>query len=134
MQNILIKTYAYLESSDLEALKSCYENLITILNSWYLDDQLIEYDQKSIFISHEGEYFPVDEVVLELAKCISEESKGKLDYLDLEAWTLTRFFFDLEHNKHIEIDKRPYSNKSSLNHAISMAQEKCQQYKCNNPK
>ena len=41
-------------------------------------------------IAWEGIYFPLDEVLQALNACLPPEAEGKLDYLDLEAWTLTR--------------------------------------------
>jgi hypothetical protein len=41
-------------------------------------------------IAWEGIYFPLDEVLQALNSCLPPDAEGKLDYLDLEAWTLTR--------------------------------------------
>ena len=41
-------------------------------------------------IAWEGIYFPLDEVLQALNVCLPPDAEGKLDYLDLEAWTLTR--------------------------------------------
>lgn len=43
-----------------------------------------------INISYEGIWFPVDDALDLLTKNLSPESTGKLDVLDLDAWTLTR--------------------------------------------
>lgn len=42
-------------------------------------------------ISWEGLYFPLEEVLLALAATLGSGPEGKLDYLDLEEWTLTRY-------------------------------------------
>ncbi|MDL2266394.1 hypothetical protein LJC46_00195 [Desulfovibrio sp. OttesenSCG-928-G15] len=44
-------------------------------------------------ISFEGLYFPLEEVLAELATTLARDATGKLDYLDMEAWTLTRHVF-----------------------------------------
>ena len=41
-------------------------------------------------ISFEGVFFPVEDVLRALGAHLSPEASGKLDVLDLEAWTLTR--------------------------------------------
>ncbi len=41
-------------------------------------------------ISFEGIYFPLDEVLEVMQAFLRKNSQGKLDYIDLEAWTLIR--------------------------------------------
>lgn len=41
-------------------------------------------------ISFEGAYFFLPDMLLALEVCLPPEAEGKLDYLDMEAWTLTR--------------------------------------------
>lgn len=42
-------------------------------------------------IAWEGVYFPLEEVLRALADTLAHNAEGKLDYLDLEDWTLTRY-------------------------------------------
>ena len=42
-------------------------------------------------ISWEGLYFPLEDVLSALAATLGSGSEGKLDYIDLEEWTLTRY-------------------------------------------
>ena len=42
-------------------------------------------------ISFEGLYFPVEDVVQALREHLTPTMQGKLDYLDLEDWRLTRY-------------------------------------------
>ena len=41
-------------------------------------------------IEWEGIYFPLDAMLQTLSASLPPDAEGKLDYLDLEAWTLTR--------------------------------------------
>ena len=41
-------------------------------------------------IAWEGVYFPLDEVLQALNTCLPPEAEGKIDFLDMEGWTLTR--------------------------------------------
>ena len=45
----------------------------------------------TVRISWEGLYFPLEDVLSALAATLGNGSEGKLDYLDLEEWTLTRY-------------------------------------------
>ncbi len=45
-------------------------------------------------ISWEGIWFPVDEVLAALSARLPRDAGGRLDHLDLEAWTLTRCRFE----------------------------------------
>lgn len=118
----------------------CLDTLHKICEEWYLDTEIFTLDNNMIHISYEGDYFPHEEVAQTLTPYISKNSKGKLDVIDLEAWTLTRFFLDAEHNQNLlqnaenvtnpkeentlEQVLLPYFRKSSLNHALEAAQEK----------
>ena len=44
-------------------------------------------------ISFEGIYFPVDDFMNEIKKFLTSDQQGKVDVLDLEAWTLGRHQF-----------------------------------------
>lgn len=44
-------------------------------------------------ISFEGIYFPVDEVLKVFQDFSTPDMQGKLDYLDLENWTMSRYIF-----------------------------------------
>jgi len=43
--------------------------------------------------SFEGVFFPGDEAAQALEPFLSADSSGRIDVLDMEAWTLTRFVF-----------------------------------------
>ena len=79
----LIKVYASLYPADAAAL----EAVNAVLASWYVEDAA-ELAGDLLRISHEGEYFPTGEVVEALKPFLREDSRGRLDEIDLEAWTL----------------------------------------------
>lgn len=41
-------------------------------------------------ISYEGMFFPLDDVLERLLPFLTSAMQGKIDYIDVEAWTLTR--------------------------------------------
>ncbi len=141
MKDILIKAYGWIElessSENLKKLQATLEELHKICSDWYLQEEIFELEENILQIHHEGEYFPEDEVATCLATLIDDSSKGKLDIIDLEAWTLKRFFLDAEHNSRLfeeralqstEASHMPYSRKSGLDHALEASQEKNQKY------
>lgn len=64
-------------------------------------------------ISFEGVYFPLDETLAALERTLPDNAEGRLDYLDLEAWTLTRHV--LAPGRAIDVATR------SLNHVLDYA-------------
>lgn len=71
-----------------EALgRICMESLPPAREIVVLEDTLLR-------ISFEGIYFPVEEVLAYIRKNIEPDWTGKLDVLDLEAWTLDRHVFE----------------------------------------
>lgn len=68
-------------------------------------------------IAWEGVYFPLDEVLQALNNCLPPDAEGKLDYLDLEAWTLTRHA--LLQNREAGLRNRFTITTRSLNHILA---------------
>ncbi len=84
--NILIKVYGHIWPTN----SVLAEALISVIpNAEQMDDP-IELEGDLLRISFEGIYFPLDDVMEVIHKFLNEKSQGKLDYIDLEAWTLTR--------------------------------------------
>lgn len=54
------------------------------------EDAWLFYEDGMLRFSFEGLYFPLEDVLEALRLTLPKEAEGKLDYLDLEAWTLTR--------------------------------------------
>lgn len=88
MASIIVKAYASLHPAGKEAL----EAVNRVLADWYLEGAA-SLEGDLLRISHEGEYFPADEVAEAIRPLLTSASEGRLDFLDLEAWTLRRFFF-----------------------------------------
>lgn len=88
MGPILVKAYGSLHPADDAVLAA----VSGVLADWYIRDA-VDLEGDLLRISHEGAYFPADEVVDALRPFLTEASDGKLDFIDLEAWTLRRFFF-----------------------------------------
>ena len=88
MRPVLVKAYGALSPATEETLRA----VRTVLEDWYIPDA-VELKGDLLRISYEGDVFPDGEVVEALRPFLCDESEGKLDILDLEAWTLHRYFF-----------------------------------------
>lgn len=91
MQNILVKIYGY--------LKPCKEQWLPALeSSLYLlgaeAEGVLRLEGSMLQLSYEGIYFPLEDFLRAAAPLLGAESEGKIDYLDLEAWELTRYRFE----------------------------------------
>lgn len=85
---VIVKAYGSLSPATSATLSAVQDALA----SWYIHDAA-DLQGDLLRISHEGEYFPADDIIDALRPFISSASEGKLDVIDLEAWTLRRFLF-----------------------------------------
>ncbi|MDL2290994.1 hypothetical protein LJC09_02700 [Desulfovibrio sp. OttesenSCG-928-F20] len=90
MRQVLVKVYASFCPAKETAQKALAGACATALGN---EDWLI-FDGDMLRISFEGLYFPLDEALQALKTELEPQSAGRLDYLDLEAWTLTRCLFE----------------------------------------
>ncbi|MDD2967138.1 MAG: hypothetical protein PHN64_06625 [Desulfovibrionaceae bacterium] len=51
---------------------------------------VVEQEGDMVRLSFEGDYFPVEDMLQCLAAHLSPQCEGKVDVLDLDAWTLVR--------------------------------------------
>lgn len=104
MGSVLVKAYGSLYPADEAALAA----VSAVLADWYIQGG-VELAGDLLRVSHEGAYFPAEDVVAALRPFLTGASDGKLDFIDLEAWTLRRFFF-----RHGRVSERT----ASLDHAL----------------
>lgn len=57
------------------------------------DREIVALEDNLLRISFEGIYFPVEDVLAYIGENMEPDWSGKLDVLDLEAWTLDRHVF-----------------------------------------
>lgn len=89
MRPVIVKAYGALSPATEETLDA----VRAVLESWFLDADAAELRGDMVTIGYEGDAFPDDEVVDALRPYLCEKSWGKLDIIDLEAWTLRRYTF-----------------------------------------
>lgn len=101
------------------------QELSALCAEWYLGEETFTTENSMLHIYHEGEYFPHEETVRILAKYINEDSRGKLDIVDYEAWTLRRYFLQMQYQRKEDLEKGiVYFRTSSLNHALEASMQK----------
>ncbi len=89
MRPVIVKAYGAFSPVAEEAFLA----IRSVLEDWYIPEA-VELIGDMVRISYEGDSFPAEEVIGVLRPFLTEKSEGKLDILDLEAWTLHRYFLD----------------------------------------
>jgi len=88
MDIVCIKIYGNLYPTTM----SVHEAIDSVLQSWHLN---IQHSLEGTMwtIQYEGIYFPTDDVISAIKPLLCSTSQGKLDAIDMDAWTLTRHRF-----------------------------------------
>ncbi len=89
MKQELVKIYGNVHPAGPELFGA----VRAVLEAWHLGD-CVELDGDLLRLAHEGVFFPTEDVLETLGPFLSCSSSGRLDVLDLEAWTLTRYRFE----------------------------------------
>ncbi len=88
MRPVIVKAYGGLAPASQEALDA----VEAVLESWFISGAA-ELEGDLLRITFEGDAFPDDDVAEALKPFLCEKSWGRLDVMDLEAWTLRRWQF-----------------------------------------
>lgn len=107
-ENVLLKIYGNLYPADDALFQALRQTLSCALPS--PDDPIVELEGDLLRISFEGIYAPLDTLLHCLTTHLSPQLQGKVDILDLEAWTLTR---------HTVQDGTVRSNTAPLNNVLA---------------
>lgn len=91
MQNIRVKVYGFLRPCAQEGLDALRAALRLLGDE---ADEALALEGELLNVTYEGAFFPVEDFMAALAPLLQEASKGKLDYLDMEEWKITRYSFD----------------------------------------
>ena len=86
------KAYGNLHPANERILRA----LEAVFDTWGLavDLELAGSDGALLRLSFEGVFFPEDDVVNAIRPFLTPQSTGKLDIINVEDWTLTRYMFD----------------------------------------
>jgi len=85
---VIVKAYGGLAPATQETLSAVED----VLESWFISGAA-ELEGDLLRISFEGDAFPGDDVAEAVRPFLCEKSWGRLDVMDLEAWTLRRWQF-----------------------------------------
>ncbi len=107
-EHIIIKVYGHIWPCN----QSLMEGLIPLMPTDNQDEETISFEKDLLRISYEGMYFPLDEVLQKLQGFLQANSLGKIDYIDLEEWTL---------NRHEIKGKQIIAKKTSLNQVLDFS-------------
>lgn len=91
MQRDIVKVYGYLTPCEPDWLPGLKKALRFLGEE---ADGALCFSGGLLNISYEGVYFPLEEFLEVLAPLLTAQSRGKLDYIDMEAWRLTRYNFE----------------------------------------
>ncbi len=88
-QDILIKVYGHVwpvKNNLAPILEPCF-----IFGQNLSKSEMLVFENDMLRLSFEGIYFDIDELISLLKPSLTEQCQGKVDYIDLEAWSLTRY-------------------------------------------
>jgi hypothetical protein len=96
VKQVTAKVYAAFFPADEAALRAVEAAAAGAMGP---DPARISLNGDILRISWEGIHFPVEDVLSALAGALEEPAEGKLDSIDLDAWTLTRHTLTREPGK-----------------------------------
>ncbi|MCG8532068.1 MAG: hypothetical protein MI749_15585 [Desulfovibrionales bacterium] len=88
MEHILIKVYGSIS----HASPALYEAAKHVVAEQA--DDAVDLDGTFFTISFEGIYFMMDEFIDAIKPHLTKECSGRIDYIDVDEWTLTRFWIE----------------------------------------
>lgn len=91
MQTVRVKVYGFLRPCPPEYLPQLRASLRLLGDA---ADGVLELGGELLNIAYEGAFFPLDDFMAALSPLLRPESLGKVDYLDIEAWEITRLNFE----------------------------------------
>ncbi|OBQ50294.1 hypothetical protein [Halodesulfovibrio spirochaetisodalis] len=88
MEHILIKVYGSISNASPEL----YQAALSFIEEQ--DEDAVELDGTFFTISFEGIYFMIDEFMDAIKPHLTKECSGRIDYIDVDEWSLTRFWIE----------------------------------------
>ena len=93
MRGVALKVYASfypLAPEEVEALGDALDGLAPLVMG---DASTVFREGDMIRISYEGLYYPVDDALDVLEELLPATAQGRLDAIDMEGWTITRYLY-----------------------------------------
>ena len=92
-QPILLKVYASISGAAQGLADELREAVRDAVHADESPAETVTEDGPLVLVAFEGLYFPVEEAAARIKRRLTSETAGKMDVLDLENWTITRFTF-----------------------------------------
>lgn len=94
MRQVLVKVYAAFCPAGPKSALALRVACAGAVGEGQEDGDWLALDGDMLRLGFEGLYFPLEEALEALLATLPPQAEGKLDYLDLEAWTLSRCLFE----------------------------------------
>lgn len=91
MEHILIKVYGSVQPAT-QGMCDAARNAAQGMGELDDIDEVVALDGSLLTFHFEGMYFPLDDVLAALGPMMGKECEGRIDYIDMDEWTLTRFW------------------------------------------
>ncbi|MCT4628208.1 hypothetical protein [Halodesulfovibrio sp.] len=88
MEHILIKVYGSISNANAELFNAA----LGVVEEQ--DENAVELDGTFFTISFEGIYFMIDDFIAAIKPHLTRECSGRIDYIDVDDWSLTRFWIE----------------------------------------
>lgn len=84
----LVKVYGNISPADAALANALTKAVAPALPA--PDDAIVTLTGDLLCLSFEGLYFPLDDALAALRQHLAPQHAGKIDYIDMDTWTLTR--------------------------------------------
>lgn len=82
MEQIIVKVYGHVSPAS--------EGMLDAVRP--IADDAVALEGTMLLVSFEGMYFMIEEFMEALAPHLARGCEGRIDYIEMDAWTLTRFW------------------------------------------
>lgn len=88
MREVMTKVYGFLRPCGPQELQKLREALKLMGDE---AEGVLNLDGEIMNLGYEGCYFPLEDFLEALKPLLNQSSQGKVDYIDMEGWTLARY-------------------------------------------
>ncbi|GFM31966.1 hypothetical protein LN040_06665 [Desulfovibrio subterraneus] len=81
MEHIIIKVYGSVTPAGEDMLHAVQQ----------VAEESVSLEGNMLLVSHEGVYFMIEDFIEALKPHLGKGSEGRIDYIDMDEWTLTRY-------------------------------------------
>ncbi len=82
MEQVLVKVYGSITPADQALLRAAQS----------VAEESVSLSGDMLLVSHEGIYFMMEDFLAAIKPCLRTGCEGRIDYIDVDEWTLTRYW------------------------------------------